>query len=162
MYNTALVMSRAAARRSASTPNCVVVDWPTSVLQRSQKETKGWNVFYTGWGTQPALGALATMTFFRWPSRTRSTSPRTTRRIRPDMAAFNEIMNGRFDPAGAPGGIRKGMQRIVLEQVYGDPVRLADQGAGRAGQCGRAYKPFRIPRFSNVWLTVIGAGDRQA
>ena len=33
------------------------------------KPDTGWNFFYTGWGTQPASGALATMQFFVQPER---------------------------------------------------------------------------------------------
>jgi len=40
-----------------------VVDWPTSMGIMTKNEP-GWNFFFTGYGTQPALGALATMQFF--------------------------------------------------------------------------------------------------
>ena len=55
-----------------------VVDWPTSV-QRQERETTGWNFYFTGWGTQPALGALATMKFLESSARQPEASARVRR-----------------------------------------------------------------------------------
>jgi peptide/nickel transport system substrate-binding protein len=54
---------RSSSRRSAFNARLDVVNWLTSV-NRQLNEKTGWNFFYTGHGTQPALGALATMKFF--------------------------------------------------------------------------------------------------
>src|SRR3984885_6925732 len=61
MYNSALVMQQE-LQAVGINAQLKVVDWPTSV-QMWMNSTKGWNFFFTGWGTQPALGALATMQF---------------------------------------------------------------------------------------------------
>ena len=66
MYNSALVMQQE-LQAIGINAEMKVVDWPTSV-QLSQKADSGWNFFYTGWGTQPALGALATMQFLVEPT----------------------------------------------------------------------------------------------
>src|SRR5207302_10895505 len=66
MYNAALVMAEQ-LKAVGINARLDVVDWPTSV-QRQERETTGWNFFFTGWGTQPALGALATMKFFAPPT----------------------------------------------------------------------------------------------
>ena len=78
MYNSALVMQQQ-MQAVGINAQMKVVDWPTSV-QMSLKPDTGWNFFYTGWGTQPALGALATMQFFVDPAR--PTNRRTARTIR--------------------------------------------------------------------------------
>ena len=65
MYNAALVMSEQ-LKAVGINAKLEVVDWPTSV-QRQEKEDTGWNYFFTGYGTQPALGPLATMKFFAPP-----------------------------------------------------------------------------------------------
>src|SRR6202012_4870275 len=68
MYNSALVMQQE-LQAVGINAQLKVVDWPTSV-QMALKSDSGWNYFYTGWGTQPALGALATMTFLVEPNAT--------------------------------------------------------------------------------------------
>ena len=68
MYNSALVMQQE-LQAVGINAQMKVVDWPTSV-QMSLKADQGWNFFYTGWGTQPALGALATMQFLAPPNAT--------------------------------------------------------------------------------------------
>src|SRR6185437_8352734 len=65
MYNSALVMQQE-LQAIGINAQMKVVDWPTSV-QLNQHTDKGWNFFYTGWGTQPALGALDTMQLFVSP-----------------------------------------------------------------------------------------------
>ena len=65
MYNSALVMQQQ-MQAIGINAQLKVVDWPTSV-QMALKPDTGWNFFYTGWGTQPALGALATMQLFVQP-----------------------------------------------------------------------------------------------
>ena len=78
MYNSALVMQQQ-LQAVGINAQMKVVDWPTSV-QMALNTTTGWNFFFTGWGTQPALGALATDAV---PGRSerRPTSRRTARTI---------------------------------------------------------------------------------
>ena len=61
MYNSALVMQQQ-LQAVGINAQLKVVDWPTSV-QMALKGDTGWNFFYTGWGTQPALGALPPCSF---------------------------------------------------------------------------------------------------
>ena len=64
MYNAALVMSQQ-MQSIGIKAELKVVDWPTAVQMASAPSpSPGWNFFFTGYGTQPALGALATMNFF--------------------------------------------------------------------------------------------------
>src|SRR5262249_14455699 len=66
MYNSALVMQQQ-LQAIGINAQMKVVDWPTSV-QLQLNTTEGWNFFYTGWGTQPALGYRDTMQFFVMPN----------------------------------------------------------------------------------------------
>ena len=59
MYNAALVMSEQ-MKAVGINAQLKVVDWPTSIAMR-QKPDSGWNFFFTGWGTEPSLGPIATM-----------------------------------------------------------------------------------------------------
>ena len=143
MYNAALVVSEQ-LKAVGINAKLEVVDWPTSV-NRMSKEAEGWNFFYTGWGTQPALGALATIKFFIPPGGTQAPSP-------PDLdlqAAYEEMQN-QPDVAGRQAGFVKA-QKIVLEKVYAVPFgSLTKVQAVRSNVKG--FKPFRAPRFSNVWI----------
>jgi len=65
MYNSSLVMQQQ-MQAIGINAQLKVVDWPTSANMALHADA-GWNFFYTGWGTQPALGALATMQFFVQP-----------------------------------------------------------------------------------------------
>ena len=62
MYNAALVMQQQ-MKAIGINAQMRVVDWPTSATM-GQKPDTGWNLFYTGWGTRTAQGALATMQVF--------------------------------------------------------------------------------------------------
>ena len=85
MYNAALVVQEQ-LKAVGINAELKVVDWPTSV-QMALKPDTGWNLFFTGWGTQPALGALATMAFF---------AP-------PNAGLHAERRQGRARPAGGAG-----------------------------------------------------------
>ena len=145
MYNAAVVM---AEQMKAVGINAVlqVVDWPTSV-NLSQKGDTGWNFFHTGWGTQPALGALDTMRFFAAPNAVYRPLPG---KDDPDvMAAWND-MNNLPDPAARDEAFAR-MQKVVMERAYAFPFgSLTKVQATRTNVGG--FVPFRIPRMSNVWL----------
>ncbi len=142
MYNAALVVSEQ-LKAVGINAKLDVVDWPTSV-QRMQKETAGWNFFYTGYGTQPALGPLATMKFFVHGG-SAEPSPRDE-----ELYKAYEDMTNLPDPKARQEAFAR-MQKRILEQVYAVPFgSLTKVQASRANVKG--FKPFRIPRFSNVWI----------
>lgn len=146
MYNAALVMSEE-LKAVGINAKLDVVDWPTS-LQRNEKADTGWNFFFTGWGTQPALGALATMKFFAPPT---SIAYKPKDNIPdPDIAAAWNDMVILPTAEGRQAAFAR-MQKIALEKVYAIPFgSLTKVQAVRSNVKG--FKPFRIPRFSNVWL----------
>ena len=142
MYNAALVVSEQ-LKGVGINAKLDVVDWPTSV-NRMIKEKEGWNFFYTGYGTQPALGPLATMKFFVLGGNA-TPSPED-----PELNAAYDDMINKADPKERQAAYAR-MQKRILEQVYAVPFgSLTKVQATRSNVKG--FKPFRIPRFSNVWI----------
>jgi peptide/nickel transport system substrate-binding protein len=145
MYTAALVVSEQ-LKAVGINAKLDVVDWPTST-QRQEREATGWNFYFTGWGTQPALGALATMKFLAPP-----TSIYRPKDGQPDAdmaAAYADMVAGETPEIRQQAFER--MQKITLERVYAVPFgSLTKVQAVRANV--KNFKPFRIPRFSNVWL----------
>jgi peptide/nickel transport system substrate-binding protein len=145
MYNAAVVMAEE-LKAVGINAKLDVVDWPTSV-QRQEKETTGWNFFFTGYGTQPALGALATMKFFAPPVPVYRPKDAVSD---PELVATWNDMIGQPKAEDRQAAFAK-MQKIVLEKVYALPFgSLTKVQAVRANVKG--FKPFRIPRFANVWI----------
>jgi peptide/nickel transport system substrate-binding protein len=145
MYNAALVVGEQ-LKAVGINAKLDVVDWPTSV-QRQMNEKTGWNFFFTGYGTQPALGALATMKFFTPPQNVYY--PKDGKSD-PDLVALYAEMSGNPDIAARKAAFAK-MQQTILERVYAVPFgSLTKVQATRANV--KNFKPFRIPRFSNVWI----------
>jgi peptide/nickel transport system substrate-binding protein len=146
MYNSALVMAEQ-MKSIGINAQLKVLDWPSSV-QMQQKTDQGWNFFYTGYGTQPALGPLATMQFFT-PGNNVYKSP--LKGGDPDLAAAWKDMNENPDAKGRQAAFAH-MQKLILDRVYAVPFgSLTKVQATRANVEG--FKPFRIPRVSNVWFT---------
>lgn len=146
MYNAALVMEQQ-LKAVGINASLRVVDWPTSVQMSQRPNSSEWHFYHTGWGTQPALGALATMQFLVSPNA--AYRPRDDRDD-PDVLAAWHDMNNLPDPAARQAAFAR-MQRLVLERVYAYPFgALTKMQAVRSNLQG--FVPFRIPRFSNVWL----------
>jgi peptide/nickel transport system substrate-binding protein len=145
MYNAALVVSEQLKAVGINT-RLDVVDWPTSV-QRQDKDKTGWNFFFTGYGTQPALGALATMKFFAPPNN--NYHPKDDKADPDLVAAYGDMLNS-ANPDQRQAAFAR-MQQLILDRVYAVPFgSLTKVQATRSVVKG--YKPFRIPRFSNVWI----------
>ncbi len=146
MYNSSLVMQQQ-LQAVGINAQLKVVDWPTSV-QMALKPDTGWNFFFTGWGTQPALGGLSTMAFLAPP--TAAYMPKGGKDD-PDLVAAWTGMNTLPSDAERQAAFAK-MQSLVLERVYALPFgSLTKVQATRANVSG--FKPFRIPRMSNVWFS---------
>ena len=145
MYNAALVMQQE-LQAVGIHAQMKVVDWPTSV-QMSLNTTQGWNFMFTGWGTQPALGALATMQFLVQPN---ATYKPKDGKDDPDVLAAWTDMNTQPTEQGRKDAFAR-MQKLVLERVYAIPFgSYTKVQATRADVQG--FVPFRIPRMANVWL----------
>jgi peptide/nickel transport system substrate-binding protein len=117
-------------------------------VQMQARPDTGWNFFFTGWGTQPALGALATMQFFADPGA--AYRPKDDKGDPELLAAWND-MNTLPDAKDRHAAFGR-MQKIALEKVYAIPFGSFTKVQGvRANVKG--FVPFRIPRMSNVWFT---------
>ena len=146
MYNAALVMEQQ-LKAIGINASLRVVDWPTSVQMSQRVNSTEWHFFHSGWGTQPALGALATMQFLVSPGA--NYRPKDDKDDPDVLAAWNDMNNLR-DPAARQEAFAR-MQRLVLERAYAYPFgSLTKVQASRANVKG--FAPFRIPRFSNVWI----------
>ena len=145
MYNSALVMQQE-LQAVGINAQMKVVDWPTSV-QLSQKADTGWNFFYTGWGTQPALGALATMQFFAQSIPVYRPPPG---KEDPEVAKLWNDMNTLPTPEGRQQAFAD-MQKYVLEQVYAVPFGSFTKVQGVRSNV-KGFVPFRIPRMADVWF----------
>ena len=128
MYNSSLVMQQQ-MQAIGINAQLKVVDWPTSV-QMALKPDTGWNFFYTGWGTQPALGALATMQFFVQPS---AVYMPKGGQDDPELLALWNDMNSLPTPEGRKEAFAQDAE-ICARAGLRRAVRLADQGAGGARQ----------------------------
>jgi peptide/nickel transport system substrate-binding protein len=145
MYNAALVVAEQ-LKAVGMKVDLKVVDWPTSVNIMTKNEP-GWNLFFTGYGTQPALGALATMQFFTPPNA--NYKPGDGKDDQELIKAWDE-MNNSPDPKDRQAAFVR-MQKLILEKVYALPFGALTKVQGvRANVQG--YKSFRIPRMSNVWF----------
>ena len=145
MYNSALVMAEQ-LKAVGINAQLKVVDWPTSV-QISQKDDTGWNFFFTGWGTQPALGSLATMVFFAQPIPVYRPA---AGKADPELLKLWTEMNT-VPTDEERQKVFAEMQKYTLEQVYAVPFgSLTKVQAVRSNVQG--FVPFRIPRMSNVWF----------
>jgi peptide/nickel transport system substrate-binding protein len=146
MYNSALVMQQQ-LQSIGIKAELRVVDWPTSVQMSQKENSTEFHLFFTGWGTQPALGALPTMQFFVSPGA--QYRPRDGKDDPEVLALFRE-MNTLPTEAERNAAFAR-MQKLVLEKAYAFPFgSLTKIQASRANVKG--FVPFRIPRVANVWL----------
>ncbi len=146
MYNAALVMQQQ-LQAVGINAQLRVVDWPTSVQMSQRLNSNEWHFYHSGWGTQPALGALATMQFLVAPGA--QYRPRDDKDDPDVLAAWND-MNTLPTEAERRAAFAR-MQRLVLERAYAYPFgSLTKVQAVRATV--QNFTPFRIPRFANVWM----------
>ena len=112
----------------------------------------GWNLFFTRWGLQPALGPLATMRRFVGPNAAHRSphDPGDGPGGDPDLLAAWAAMNAAPEERDRHAAFGR-MQAIALERVYAIPFGgLARIQGTRAAV--RGFAPFRVPRLSNVWI----------
>ncbi len=145
MYTAALVMSEQ-LKAVGINAELLVMDWPASV-NKQQNSGDGWNFFFTGYGTNTSLGGVEPLRFHAHPFNTYK--PKDNKPDEEFMKAWNDMLNSKSieDRRAAFG---RGQARI-LDQVLALPFgSLTKVQAVRANVEG--FKPFRIPRMSNVWI----------
>jgi peptide/nickel transport system substrate-binding protein len=145
MYNTSLVMAEQ-LKAAGMNAKLLVLDWPAA-LQMSQRETKGWNVFYTGWITVIALGGPQTLRQMAEPNPVHKP---VNNKVDPAyMAAFNEVQSQPSLEARRAAFARA--QRRILEDVIAIPFGVAPKvQAVRANV--ENYRSYYNTRMSNIWL----------
>jgi peptide/nickel transport system substrate-binding protein len=144
MYNTSLVMAEQ-LKAVGINAELLVLDWPAA-LAKSQKETEGWNFFYTFWATVVAIGGPQTMR--------QLAPPASVQRWKGDPDP--EFMAGVKQLSEAPtleerkAGFAKAQER-ALELVMAIPFGVMPKTqAVRANV--QNFKSYYVPRMSNVWL----------
>jgi peptide/nickel transport system substrate-binding protein len=145
MYNSALVMQQE-LQAIGINAQLKVTDWPTSV-QLALHSDGGWNFFYTGWGTQPALGALPTMQLFAPPTAMYRPAGGVDD---PEIVRLWNDMNRLPTPEGRQQAFAA-MQKYALEQVYAIPFGSFTKVQGVRSDV-KGFVPFRIPRMADVWF----------
>jgi peptide/nickel transport system substrate-binding protein len=145
MYNTSLVMAEQ-LKAAGMNAELLVLDWPAA-LQRSQRETEGWNVFYTGWITVIALGGPQTLRQMAEPNPVHKP---VGNKVDPAfMAAFNEVQTLPTLEGRRAAFARA--QRRALEDVMAIPFGVAPKvQAVRANV--ENYRSYYNTRVSNIWL----------
>jgi peptide/nickel transport system substrate-binding protein len=145
MYNTSLVMAEQ-LKAAGMNAELQVLDWPAA-LQKSQRETEGWNVFYTGWITVIALGGPQTLRQMAEPNPVHK--PPGNKVDPAFMAAFNEVQTLPTLEGRKAAFARA--QRRALEEVIAIPFGVAPKvQAVRANV--ENYRSYYNTRISNIWL----------
>ncbi|MBI1773783.1 MAG: ABC transporter substrate-binding protein [Proteobacteria bacterium] len=147
MYNAALVMSEQ-LKAIGMNAKLLVLDWPAS-SQMQQNSSAGWNWYFTGWGTPPAVGGAAALRNLAPPYSTYK--PKTPEDADKEfIAAFREIENNSNMEARKAGFVKA--QARALDQVMALPFgSLTKVQAVRANV--QNFRPYRIPRMSNVYFS---------
>lgn len=145
MYTAALVMSEQ-LKAIGINVELQVLDWPASV-QRQQNTIEDWNFFFTGYGTNTSLGGVAALRFHAPPFNTYK--PKNKEPDVEFVKYFNEVTNGKTLDERKAAFARA--QARMLDQVLALPFgTLTKVQAVRTNV--ENFRPFRIPRMSNVWL----------
>ncbi len=145
MYNSALVMGEQ-LKAIGMNVELLVLDWPASV-QRMQNTTEGWNFFYTGYGTNTSLGGIAALRFHAHPNNTYK--PKNNVADPGFMEHYNAIANGKTLDERKAAFARA--QQYLLETVMAIPMGTLTKVQAVLAIV-QNFRPFRIPRMSNVWL----------
>ena len=147
MYNAALVMQEQ-LKAIGINIKLLVLDWPASSQFQANNNT-GWNIYFTGWATPPAVGGAEALRNLAAPYSTYK--PKTPADADKEFdAAFREIENGTSMEARAQGFAKA--QARVFDQVMALPFgSLTKVQAVRANV--QNFRPYRIPRVSNVYFS---------
>jgi peptide/nickel transport system substrate-binding protein len=145
MYNAALAVQQQ-LQAIGINARMKVVDWH-ALVQMAAQTTEGWNLQFTAWGTQPALGPLSVMRFFVQPNAVYK--PQGGQDDPDVLAAWTEMNLAPVQAVRQDAFAR--MQTLVLERVYALPFGSVAKVQGvRTDVDG--FVPFRVPRLYNVWF----------
>jgi len=145
MYNTSVVMAEQ-LKAVGINAELLVLDWPAA-LDKSMKDTTGWNFFFTGWITVTASGGAQSLRFLVEPTNVH----------KPKENKTNPEFKKEWDAiaVGATIEQRKASFERAQRIAY-DDVMVVPMGTMPKVQALRAnvenFKSYYIPRMSNVWL----------
>jgi peptide/nickel transport system substrate-binding protein len=145
-YNAAVVMAEQ-LKAVGINATLRVLDWPTSI-QTFEKESAGWNYFFTTWAIAVASGPIGSLKFLAPPQNTyKPKGAEGTDKVFEGL--WNEMLTKpttaeRFD------AFARAQQR-VMEQGMALPFGASTVLVGHRAEV-KNFRPFLIPRFSNVHL----------
>lgn len=145
-YNAAVVMAEQ-LKAVGINATLRVLDWPTSI-QTFEKESAGWNYFFTTWAIAVASGPIGSLKFLAPPQNTyKPKGAEGTDKVFEGL--WNEMLTKpttaeRFD------AFARAQQR-VMEQGMALPFGASTALIGHRAEV-KNFRPFLIPRFSNVHL----------
>jgi len=145
MYNTALVM-QAQLQAAGINAQLQVYDWPTA-LATSEKETTGWNFFFTHWTGSAAQGGATTLRNLAAPANIYK--PQDPAGDPAYNAAFQQVQNGATVEERAAAFAEA--QKVTFENVLAIPFGVMSNVQGIRSNV-EGFKPFYNTRVSNVWL----------
>ncbi|MBL8701111.1 MAG: ABC transporter substrate-binding protein [Alphaproteobacteria bacterium] len=145
MYDTAVVMAEQ-LKAVGINAELLVLDWPAA-LDKSMKDNTGWNWFFTGWITVTASGGQQSLRFLVEPTNVHK--PKDNKTNPEFKKAFDEAAIG-ATLAERKAAFERG-QRIAYDDVMVIPMGTMPKVQGLRANVEN-FKPYYIPRMSNVWL----------
>ena len=124
-----------------------VLDWPTSI-QTFEKESTGWNYFFTTWFIAVAQGPLGALSFLAPPQNTyKPKGPDSVDKVlETEWADMQSLPTAEERNAAFARG-----QFRVMEQGMALPFGTSTLLFGVRSDV-KNFRPFLIPRFSNVYV----------
>ena len=145
MYNASVLMQEQ-LRKAGINAELLVLDWPAA-LAKSQKETTGWNFFYTFWSSVYAQGGAQSLRNLGDPSNVHK--PKDNRSDAQFMRHWQDVSGGTtLDERKA--AFARAQQR-VYDEVMAIPLGTFPKMAATRANVEN-YKPYFMPRIANVWI----------
>ncbi|HEY4201171.1 MAG TPA: ABC transporter substrate-binding protein [Devosiaceae bacterium] len=145
MYNSSLVMAEQ-LKAVGINAQLRVLDWPTA-LATSEKETAGWNFFYTFWATVTAQGGPTSLRNLADPNNVYK--PADNKGPADFNTAFAQIESGATIDERRDAFAKA--QQIALEDVMAIPFGIMSNVQGVRSNV-KNFVPFFNTRVSNVWI----------
>lgn len=141
MYNAAVVMAEQ-MKAFGMNVKVEVSDWPTQ--RKKREDPKAWNIYFTGFGTGPSVGAASAILDL--------VPPTDLQMSKGDPALiqhYEDLVNKpTFEERKA--AFAKAQERIY-DQVHA--IKFGDLTKVQAARANvKGFKPYRIPRMWNVWF----------
>jgi peptide/nickel transport system substrate-binding protein len=146
MYNASVVMQEQ-MKAVGINAELLTLDWPAA-LTMSQKQTDGWNYFYTGWTTVTAQGGIQSLRFLADPINVHK--PKDNKSDPVFMQYFTEGVRGKTLEDRKAAFVKA--QQRAFEEAMALPFGILPKVAAvRSNVDG--YMPFYIGRAWNVSFT---------